>query len=137
MTDKTIMTIPEMNREMCGHLKLCWHEKDPFVDFAPFRFKCKHCQEIIDWQDAHPDFSTDSGKVRLLREMERVIDKEDFEKFWLVGLHNVHPSLMKFLTTGAKVRMLETIPKNYITDDTPEGKVRLLKAALEFMERGK
>jgi hypothetical protein len=116
MTDN----IPEMNREMCEHLGIPRHEHLT-------EDEC-NCGKIF-WGDpvdsavdnhikeSNPDFTSDFGKIRLLREMERTLTPAKFTDF----LYFLGATLSYFIRYN-------------ITDETPEGKVRLLRAALEFME---
>ena len=66
-------------KELAEMLGICWHEKDLLVSLAPFRFRCKHCQEIVGWQDARPNF-LDPVYV-----LEQAVKMEDWMQFrhWL------------------------------------------------------
>jgi hypothetical protein len=97
----------EINKELAGMLGLCWHE---WADDG----ECYKCTLYVGPFGVHPDrpdFTTDSGKIELLRLMQK---REDWPKFaHYVGTHN-----------GA-------FPLDLMTDTTG----RLAQAALEWLRK--
>jgi hypothetical protein len=65
----------DLNKRLCEKLGICWHEQ---VDGQTLQ--CKHCGNpmLFPWQQ-HPDFTTDAGKVMLLREM---LKRKDWPEFY-------------------------------------------------------
>ncbi len=100
------------------HPEGCWHEKGG-GDFAPFRFRCKKCLEIIEWQDIHPEYISRDGRVRLLQEM---MAREDATEFF-----------NSILVVAFRDTVPYAISIKYITDKNNEG--LLLRAVYEFMRR--
>jgi len=56
------MTNEEKNKKICGILGIHWHELDK---------KLQRCKCGVKGPSANPDFYTDAGAVRLLRELEK------------------------------------------------------------------
>jgi len=65
----------ELNKELCGLLGICWHEKIENLNDRSSMILCS-CRKFSDWRkrdfDDHckksnPNFTTDSGKVQLLK----------------------------------------------------------------------
>jgi len=105
----------EKNRELAELLGLCWHERITSrlcnCGFIPTGF------EIIENHISYnnPDYTSDAGKVQLLREMEK---RED----WLNFLNKVG--------LGGGYRRRLSIYIEYILDTS--GKLR--DAAIEFLK---
>lgn len=69
----------ELNKELCWLLGICWHEHSGGM----YSCACGKTFDSIDWLLQHiercnPDFTTDSGKIQLLREMMKVRDLLEF-----------------------------------------------------------
>ena len=83
------MTKDDLNRKLCGLLGICWHNMEyvPAIEGNTrewWKCSCGKCfakvgealQHISD--NPKPDFTSDAGKVQLLREMMK---REDFDIF--------------------------------------------------------
>jgi hypothetical protein len=68
----------DKNRELCELLGICWHEPIATPDGESIRCICGKIHWWRGYPD-HPDFTTDAGKVMLLREMRK---QEDWKKFY-------------------------------------------------------
>ena len=66
----------ELNKELCGLLGICWHEPDLAYYIKTSMPRCKKCKQPIPMidQDQNPDFTSDAGKIRLLRELKNTKD---------------------------------------------------------------
>jgi hypothetical protein len=90
------MTNTERDKAICVALGIEWHEsaEDSEKVFIHVICSCgRHfkCQDTLERHIdvSNPDFSTDSGKVMLLREVMKLEDWFEFSKiigFWSVGL---------------------------------------------------
>ena len=113
-------TIDEMNRYVSGKLNIPWHERvSPIMDY-PIICSCGEKFSTSDFDDHYdsenPDFSTDEGAVRLLREMMK---QEDYYGFLVhIGLGTQEFSL----EDAADVMNIITTP------------VALLKAAFTWFK---
>jgi len=94
----------DKNKELAELLGLCWHECNYTV--------CDYCTE-------NPDFTSDAGKVQLLRLM---MERDDFEDFF----DHIKGSFYNQI----HLRKENMIPLDYITDTT--GKLR--DACLEWLK---
>jgi hypothetical protein len=113
----------ELNKELCELLGICWHEEVPTdpveyrlctcgVHIENLMFLQGHCKQ------SNPDFTTDSGKVQLLREMEKRKDSYGF------FLYNGE------VKTSWDGRDLYNISVDYLLDNT--GKLAI--AARDFLK---
>jgi hypothetical protein len=68
----------ELNKELCELLGICWHEWVTNYGHDSDTLMCKHCWKYPREVACNPDFTTDSGKIALLREMEKSRDYLDF-----------------------------------------------------------
>ena len=98
-----------LNKRACELLRICWHSIDLGEDVF--------CQKCGDYFVSNPDFTSDSGKVELLRLMRKRTDFDDFLRSLTGGI------------CGPEREILAT----YIIDTTG----LLLKAAVEFLEERK
>jgi hypothetical protein len=64
----------DKNRELAELLGLCWHENAIQPLYSNIRFACSKCGSM----DYNPDFTTDPGKIELLRLMMKREDWWDF-----------------------------------------------------------
>lgn len=103
------MTNTERDKAICVALGIEWHEsaEDSEKVFIHVICSCgRHfkCQDTLERHIdvSNPDFSTDSGKVMLLREMEKLNDYTEFLYY-----------AQAYQLGGAKYFI-----KNYITDET-------------------
>ena len=66
----------ELNKELCGLLGICTHPKEYFGLDDKLHLICGVCKQIIyeDRFDVWPDFTSDAGKIRLLRELKNTKD---------------------------------------------------------------
>jgi hypothetical protein len=65
----------DINKELAELLGLCWHRnKIQLYSGGEIRYSCENCGSM----DYNPDFTTDSGKIELLRLMMK---REDWERF--------------------------------------------------------
>jgi len=62
----------ELNKELCGLLGICWHE------FMEKEYRCTHC-DAPDYEK-NPDFTSEAGRVQLLKLMSK---RPDFIRFLL------------------------------------------------------
>jgi len=117
-----------LNKRACELLGICWHE--PIFDGSRI---CLHCGALLAYGKANdplskeefnvmanPDFTTDAGKVELLRLIRKQKDWYYFVKQMDIGLVRRNP-------IGERFTLLNT---EYILDTTG----LLLKAAVEWME---
>jgi hypothetical protein len=66
------------NRELCELLGICWHEGTLVIYAREGNvIECSKCRS----RDSNPDFTTDAGKVRLLRILRNRDDWHKFAKF--------------------------------------------------------
>jgi len=65
----------ELNKELCQLLGICWHEHKCTKVDGGFSWVCGKCRDVYPFEDgsllSNPDFTSDSGKIQLLREMRR------------------------------------------------------------------
>jgi hypothetical protein len=103
-----------LNKRACELLGICWHEaianNDKYYEATHEGWRCS-CGRSVPCINRNPDFTTDPGKVELLRLM---MQREDWRNF-RDGYLCVHG---------------DYIPCKLITDTTG----LLLKAAVEWME---
>jgi hypothetical protein len=104
----------DKNRELAELLGLCWHEHHESWRYKKGMSRCWKCSS----QEHNPDYSTDSGKVELLRLMMK---REDWDEFCASVFGK------RFYV---KCLMSDVI-KYYITDTTG----RLAQAALEWLRK--
>jgi len=71
------LPMEEKNGEICKLLGLPWHEVKEVHDMGMFGYSICICGKK-DCYEHNPDFSTDAGRVQLLREMMKRDDWEDF-----------------------------------------------------------
>jgi hypothetical protein len=108
----------ELNKELCELLGICWHERKIPSCYNKCQ-KCGYIAKDINTMD-NPDFTSDSGKIALLREMMKRKDSYGF------FLYNGE------VKTSWDGRDLYNISVDYLLDDT--GKLAI--AARDFL-RGK
>ena len=61
----------ELNKELCGLLGICWHMNIiTQCSVGEVRFPCTKCGSV----KYNPDFTSDAGKIRLLRELKNTKD---------------------------------------------------------------
>jgi hypothetical protein len=69
----------DINRELAGLLGICWH--NTVVHDNRFGWLCR-CGKYK-CEQSNPDFTTDSGKIELLRLMEKHLTEEGLNgNFW-------------------------------------------------------
>jgi hypothetical protein len=118
----------DINEELAGLLGLCWHK---FIytggyGSSPDKMtrqveKCSKCGKKANiYGDEYPDFTTDSGKIELLRLMEK---REDWLEFAEVN----------FVIQYDDYSYKAFIPVSLMTDTTG----LLAQAAVEFLRREK
>jgi hypothetical protein len=114
----------DINRELAELLGLCWHE---------FNDNPEQCSKCGKWfrgyyvDSPNPDFTTDPGKIELLRLMEKRADWPEFLWFlWDKEGIQIGVVYKAFISNKG-------IPHIYITDTTG----RLAQAAVEFLRREK
>ena len=115
------MTNEEMNRYVAEKLGLCCHERDPDGLIINTKAKCLHCDKKLPikftemgYEFFNPNFTTDAGKVELLRLM---VEREDYMKF------------VKFMESKLYGDWVAEL-FHYITDKTG----KLLKAAYDWFK---
>jgi hypothetical protein len=125
----------DINEELAGLLGLCWHK---FIytggyGSSPDKMtrqvkKCSKCGKKANiYGDEYPDFTTDSGKIELLRLMEKRADWPEFLWFlWDKEGIQIGVVYKAFISNKG-------IPHIYITDTTG----LLAKVAVEFLRREK
>ena len=67
----------ELNKELCGLLGICWHEKDKDVGIMNACVCGVQTYYNVDFNhhlNCNPDFTSDAGKIRLLRELKNTKD---------------------------------------------------------------
>ena len=115
-----------LNKRACELLGICWHENiwhDPQeIEEVIFYDKCYDCGKLLRDCD-RPDFTTDSGKVELLRLMKSERRGESWDKFTEYLIRYIWPR-------DIPSEFLALAIEKLITDTTG----LLLKAAVEFME---
>ncbi len=107
-----------INKELAELLGIVWHDTVSTYPLDPKDTKyCETCQEYIGESRKHdnPDFTSDSGKIALLREMMKREDVDDFLRSITGGITS--PERMIFAY--------------YIIDNT--GKLAI--AARDFLKR--
>ena len=119
MTELTEAEKLALNKRACELLGICWHEFYTIDEEIAIMPCCSKCGKYIS-KLHYCDFTTDAGKVELLRLMEKYESEEQ-----------VHPddSFLVSVNCGN----YGCIPSMLITDTTG----LLLKAAVEWMERKK
>ncbi len=73
-----------INKELTEALGMCWHEWD-LQEGALLQYKCPPCRKCGKHVDSNPDFTSDAGKVQLLREMKKREDWNEFQGWCFVG----------------------------------------------------
>ena len=71
----------DKNKQLHKLLGLCWHEWKPTKDIPEnlaYGSSCKKCGTHINISGDNPDYTSDAGKVQLLREMAKRKDCCDF-----------------------------------------------------------
>ena len=85
-----------MNRDkkICEALGICWHKWDRPVLHNQM-YTCELCGIVSDYH-WHPDFTSDAGKVRLLREMQKRLPVHKWIDFveYLTGRESVIGSFL-------------------------------------------
>jgi hypothetical protein len=120
------MTTEQMNRAVAEWLGICWHKLIPYAihDGTTICRNCKKSFPIMNMfnADLNPDFSCGAGIIRLLEEMMK---REDWDEFSL----EVGPPIAKTLGFGRYPleNKSEAIDHDYIT--TPS---KLLQAVWEW-----
>ena len=76
------------DHEICKALDICWHEVERHTNAhlpREFVYHCDACQTHFREEDkekhANPDFTTDAGKIQLLKEMDIKLSEDDWLKF--------------------------------------------------------
>ena len=108
-----------LNRELCKKLGICWHE---WVGRSS-GMECTKCGGRVAYHTSlppNPDFTTDAGKVQLLREMEKREDWEEFQGSMCVGVLDNRVWSWGF-------------PADLILDETG----KLAQLALDWLKEGK
>ena len=100
----------DKNKKLCELLEIEWIESSPSIEICDGK-KGGRCKIIRDPADQNPDFLSDSGRIELLRIMEKRKDYINFIRD--TGL---------YAFTGM----------NYLTE--PQGGTKLVDAVIEFLE---
>lgn len=92
----------DINRELAEAFGMCWHT-DIWNDECN-RYQCKKCGKFLTTEKIwHPDFSTPSGIVLLLKKMREREDWHDFARSKL-GMNAIHANwgipIIYILTPG-------------------------------------
>jgi hypothetical protein len=117
--------IEQMNKEVAEWLGICWHEDMSIEGKPDGAMLCRHCGQMFAGDHVrNPDFSQDAGIIRLLKEMMK---REDWDEFSL----EVGPPIAKTLGFGRYPleNKSEAINHDYIT--TPG---KLLDAVAEWIK---
>ena len=118
----------EINRELAGLLGLCWHENEIWpCSVGSMRMPCSKCGSA----DYNPNFTTDSGKIELLRlMMKRWGEWDCFAS--KVGI--IYYTRDGVDSNGGTIESVHFATDNdYILDTTG----LLAQAAVEFLRREK
>ena len=117
-----------LNREICEKLRICWHEPKSGYDRLIKNDKME-CVKCGGWFKVHPldlrfidnpDYTSDPGKIQLLREMQK---REDFPLF-----------MARLMYMGDNIEAIDwdnNIDVDLILDITG----KLAKEAIEFMRK--
>jgi hypothetical protein len=89
--------IEQMNKEVAEWLGICWHE------FGKTTGYCINCGHNVPDTEDNPDFSQGAGIIRLLKEMMKQEDWEDF--LMSVGGHTANGMFIRidYITTLGKL----------------------------------
>ena len=80
----------ELNKELCGLLGICWHETGGVgvEENGRIYSQCRICKKIfrdrewgyneLGYESSNPDFTTEAGRVQLLKLMA---DRDDYDDF--------------------------------------------------------
>lgn len=102
------MTSQEKDKFICEKLGVCWHEWVTNYGHDSDMLMCKHCWEYPREVNPNPDFTSEAGRVQLLKLM---IKHKDWKNFvWSLGF--------SYFTQSLCAQLLE----DYFADDT--GKFR-------------
>jgi hypothetical protein len=86
----------DINKELAELLGLCWHENAIQPLYSNVRFACSKCGS----NDYNPNFTSDSGKIELLRLMFAREDWIDFRDQYITVYGDAVPVDLLLDTTG-------------------------------------
>jgi len=120
----------KLNKQLCGLLGICWHEfnsKDSKRALARSRIfggsgrECKKCGIGIESEKRkdNPDFTSEVGRVQLLKLMMKIKNYEDFGDLWFL-----------FACWDDKENKVYAVPTKYLTDDNGA----FARAARDFLK---
>ena len=101
----------ELNKQLCGLLGICWHH------FMEKEYRCTHC-DAPDYEK-NPDFTSEAGRVQLLKLMMKIKNYENFGDLWFL-----------FACWDDKENKVYAVPTKYLTNDNGA----FARAAREFLK---
>ena len=116
--EKIMTELNQANREVAEKLGLCWHEPQFVTLGRVTKHKCAKCHKVVKHVDFNPDFSTDAGKVQLMKLMMK---REDYLTFCRYSECQIDNQTNEVFWS-----------ERYILDTTG----LLVKAAIKFLEEG-
>ena len=116
----------ELNKELCGLLGVCWHETrgDALGRIGDNRCSCgkeflMHSELRSHIKESNPDFTSEAGRVQLLKLMMKIKNYEDFGDLWFL-----------FACWDDKENKVYAVPTKYLTDDNGA----FARAARDFLK---
>ena len=100
----------ELNKELCGLLGICWHREaitpswdiECFCGYKTNKTRAFNCHT----KKSNPDFTSEAGRVQLLKLMMKIKNYEDFGDLWFL-----------FACWDDKENKVYAVPTKYLTDD--------------------
>ena len=121
----------ELNKQLCGLLGICWHETGGVgvEENGRIYSQCRICKKIfrdrewgyneLGYESSNPDFTTEVGRVQLLKLMMKIKNYEDFGDLWFL-----------FACWDDKENKVYAVPTKYLTDDNGA----FARAARDFLK---
>jgi len=115
----------KLNKQLCGLLGICWHEED-YLQARHCNIGCS-CGFITTRKEelsfhasmSNPDFTSEAGRVQLLKLMMKIKNYENFGDLWFL-----------FACWDDKENKVYAVPTKYLTNDNGA----FARAAREFLK---
>jgi len=122
----------ELNKELCGLLGICWHVPRKEIFIKNDKMECGKCCQWLrirpardenestgGYEFVNPDFTSEVGRIQLLKLMMKIKNYEDFGDLWFL-----------FACWDDKENKVYAVPTKYLTDDNGA----FARAAREFLK---